>query len=331
MNNEHPMEKIVRWGVPLGLIGLGVLFFNKIAPIFIKFFDNLTGLITSIGAAAVMFLIVGLPILYIVQNPDFVSMWWRGVSRKITTAFIKLDPLSFMDAFIDKLVQKQIGLQNVKKILEGKKLKLERKIVQLGKDIDDNMKKAKAAKSIGKTDYAIMLSNKAAGDNETLVVYKPMYERMVKYLTFFNKLDESLTINIEGTRHKVERKREEFETIKEMHKGLSAAEIFTNSQSKEVVTFQTALAALEEDVTQKIAYIDDFEKKSKGLMDGADIEKQMQDESGLRMLEQYEENGGFLLNNLTKTIDIEYETILANSTKKTSSEFSNLLLKKSDK
>lgn len=328
--NEHPTEKVIRWIIPIGLVGAGLLFFNKIAGFLTGTFHKMTDLFTSvIGAAGafaamvVVVLAVGLPILYVIQHPDLVSMWWKGICRKITAGFVKLDPLSFMDAFVEKLVEKLANLRRVKTILEGKKVKLERKINDLIKAIDANMKRANAAQAQGKMDIASMLARKAAGDTESVKLYKPMYERMEKYLKLFEKLDENWSLSIEGTKYEVERKREEFEIIKEMHKGLSAAEIFTNSDNEQVQIFQMSVKALEESVTQKIAYIDDFEKRSKSMMDGIDIDKQMMNDEGLRMLEEYQQNGNQIFFDTQKTVDGKVTIVSSAPLKK--SNFEKLL------
>lgn len=290
--NEHPAEKYVRWIIPAILVGVGVLFFNKIAATLIHFFDNIASLMGSIAAAGLMTLVVGLPILYVIQNPAFVATFWKAISKKITGFFVKLDPLSFMDAFIDKLKEKRANLQRVKVKIE----------------------------------VAAMLSRKATGDGESIKLYKPLYDRMVKYLTFFEKLDGTLATTIEGTEYEVARKREEYLTIKDAYKGLSDAEIFINSDNEDAKVFQMSLAALEENVTQKIAYIDDFEKRSKGMLDDMDVEKQMMNDEGLRLLEEFEQNGGSFFNGSQRTID--GQAILISSTplvKPEQKEFSKLL------
>lgn len=326
-SNDHPSEKYVRWIIPIGLVGLGIFFFNAIAGFLTNAFNSLTSLLTSIMGAAAAFaattivvLIVGLPILYVMQNPKLVAMAWKGFCRKITSAFIKLDPLSFMDAFVQTLIEKRAGVHKVKVMLEGKKVKLERKLNELTNNVENNMAKASAAQKIGKKDIAAMLSRKGKVDAESIKMFQPMYERMVKYITFFDKLIENWGITIEGTKYEIDQKRTEYEMIKEMHKGLSAAEIFTNSDSEEVQTFQLAIRALEENVTQKIAFIDDFEKRSKSIMDGVDIEKQMMTDEGLLMLEEYERNGGTIFFENTKTIDGHVTVISSTPAKGTSFE-----------
>lgn len=331
--NEHPAEKVVRWAVPIGLIGLGLMFFNKIAGFLIGTFDKMTDLFTSVigaaGAAAAMLVVVlavGLPILYVIQNPGFVAMWWKGISRKITAWFIKLDPLTFMDSFVEKLVEKRANVMKVKVMLEGKKVKLERRINELAKAVEKNMATANAAQKQGKGDMASMLARKGKVDADSIKMFKPMYERMVRYITFFDKLIENWGITIEGTKYEIDQKRTEYEMIKEMHKGLSAAEIFANSDNEQVQVFQTALKALEESVTQKIAYIDDFEKRSKSLMDGVDIEKQMMTDEGLKMLEEYQANNNSIFFETQRTVDGNV-TVLSSTPVVPRSNFAKLLKK----
>jgi hypothetical protein len=287
-NTEHPSEKYVRWIVPIVLIATGVLLFNKVAPTLIKFFDNVVSVMGGLAAAGLATLVVGLPLLYAYQNPQALSSWWIGTCRKITAAFVKMDPLAFMDAFIAKSIKTLAGLRRVKTILEGKKLKLERTLNELEKSLKTNLSRASAAKSQDKLDAASMLARKARADEESIKLYKPLYDKITKYLVYFDKFDESLANTIEGSKYEVEQKRTEFEMIKEMYKGLSAAEIFINSDNAEVQVFQMAIKALEEDVTHKMAYINDFEKRSKSLIDGIDINKQMMNDEGLKMLEEYD-------------------------------------------
>ena len=51
--------------------------------------------------------------------------------------------------------------------------------------------------------------------------------------------------------------------------------------------YQQSVELLEENVTQKIAYIEEFEKNSKTIMGSIDIEKQMMNQDGLQLLNSY--------------------------------------------
>jgi len=294
-NGGTPQEKIVRYGIPVALAGLGILFFNKIASTLISFFDNITSLVGSIWAAALVTIPLIFVVLYVLQNPDFIAMTYKNICRKITSFFIKMDFLSYLDRYVENLKEKRHNLQVTKTKIEGKKVKLERQITDLVKGIDENMRKAKAAKSVNKTEQASLFASMASSDNESVKLYQPIYDRMKKNLTFLEKLDENWGYSITKLEHEIKRKRTEYETIREMYKGLSDAELFASTDNEKARIFQESLLALEESVTQKIAFIDDFEKRSKGVMDGIDIEKQMMNDDGLKLLEEYEDNGGLFL------------------------------------
>jgi hypothetical protein len=97
-DKDTTAEKIVRYAIPVGLIALGVLTFNKVAPVLISAFDNLTSLIGSMFAAAAVAIPAIFIVLYVAQNPEFIKMTYRNICRKITSAFIKMDFLSYMDS-----------------------------------------------------------------------------------------------------------------------------------------------------------------------------------------------------------------------------------------
>ncbi len=324
---DHPAEKVVRYLIPIGIIATVVLGFNKIAPTLISFFDNITNLVGSIFAAA----IVGIPlifiVLYVLQNPQFIAMTYKNICRKITSFFIKMDFLSYLDSYIDTLLEKRKNLQITKTNIEGKKVKLERQINDLVTAIDENMKKAQAAKRLNKLEQVELYAGMASSDKQSVELYKPIYDRMARNLDFLSKLDENWGISIIKLKHEVKRKRTEYETIREMHKGLSEAEMFANSDNEQARIFRESLDALEESVTQKIAAIDDFEKRSKGVMDGIDMEKQMANDEGLRMLEEYEHNGGLFLNVATNTVD--GNAVVLSSTPLKNNKFAQLLKVKS--
>lgn len=321
IGKDHPAEKVVRYLIPIGLIAGVVLGFNKIAPVFIKFFDNITSLVGSIAGAAIVTIPLVFVVLYVIQNPDFIAMTYRNICRKITSFFIKMDFLSYLDTYIETLKKKRKNLQETKTNIEGKKLKLERQIEALVDGIDENMRKAKAAKGVQKMEQASLFASMASSDKESVELYRPIYDRMVRNLKFLEKLDENWGISIIKLEHEVKRKRTEYETIREMYKGLSAAEMFASTDNEKARIFQESLLALEENVTQKMAAIDDFEKRSKGVMDGIDIEKQMMNDDGLKMLEEYEQNGGLFFE-VPDTVDGEAQVV---ASKPLNSQFGNLL------
>jgi hypothetical protein len=83
----------------------------------------------------------------------------------------------------------------------------------------------------------------------------------------------------------------QYETLKKAAYGMKQAEDFINGNSKEARDYHMSISLLEESVTQKIAAIEQFEKDSKMMMQSIDLEKQMNANEGMKLLEQFEANG----------------------------------------
>lgn len=87
----HWLEKVFRIAIPAALIWGGIKLFNsEIAPTLIEFFNNFWVLV-GVGVPALML------ILYVMQNPMFIWQTYKNLCHKITSFFVKLDFLSYMD------------------------------------------------------------------------------------------------------------------------------------------------------------------------------------------------------------------------------------------
>lgn len=329
----HWLEKVIRLAIPAALIYGGIKLFNAFAPTLIEFFSNFWTVV-AIGAPAVFLA------LYVVQNPTFLWMGYKTLCRKITSFFIKMDPLSFMDRYVDLLKEKRKGLKESKGALNAKKIELEREIENLKSQINDFLKIAKAAKATGDMNTAGQKSSLAGLKQQSLQLYLPILDKMKANLAFLEKLDENWGMSIEKLSMTVDTKRKEFQMLKDTAKALGAAKEFASGDTEANRIYQESLLALEENVTKKIAFIQEFETDSKGVMKSIDIEKQMMNDEGLELLSKYEEQGNrlFLSEDYSKyEMKIDEGTDLfakANTSKKVvppttvgGSEFSSFLKK----
>jgi len=330
----HWMEKIIRLAIPAGLIWGGIKLFNAFAPTLIEFFNNFWHIVL-VGAPAVFLT------LFVLQNPTFLWMGYKTLCRKITSFFIKMDPLSFMDRYVDLLKMKRKGLQASKTSLNANKIQLERDMADLKKNIDEKMRMSKAAKNLGDTEEASHQAGIAMTDKGSYDLYAPILHKMESNLVFLTKLDENWGRSIEKLSHTVEAKRKEFTTLKKMAKALNFAEEFAKGDTEANRIYKESVLALEEKVTQSLAYIEQFETDSKGVMKSIDLEKQMQNDEGLEMLAQYEQNGSLFLDedyskyrmeidpnkDLFSKANANAKNNFADASKNKSTEFSSFLKK----
>lgn len=240
---------------------------------------------------AIMAIVFGLPTLYIITNPLVIWGGFKTLSWNFTKFLIKMDPLSVMDRYVDYLGKKLNGLNEAIVGLSGKKEKLQRKIDNLNSNIRDNQKLGKAALEQGQKAAAGTYGVKMTTDRGTLTLLSPLLQRADTNLTLMQNLSENWATSIEQLKYQIGAKREEYDIIKDTFKGLKTAEDFINSGSDAAKLYGQSVIELENSVTAKIGYIDEFERKSKSLMTNISIEKQANMDSGLAELQQLMEGG----------------------------------------
>lgn len=306
---------LVQKGIAFIILGAvlygAVLLLNQVLPPITQLFRNIW-----------MLLLYGVPLLlvglYIISNPLVIWGFFKTLSYKLTSFLVKMDPLSVMDRYVEYLKKKLANLGETINVLSGKKIKLDRKIEELNARIEENIKKGRAAKKLNtesSIQQAALYGTKIQTDTGTLNMLQPMHERADKSLKFLNALSENWKFGIEKLEYQIEGKRAEYEIIKETTKGLKSAEDFINSDNEAAKLYGMSVKALEESVTQQIGYIDEFEKRSKGIMDNIEIEKQSIKDEGLAVIEQYMNDDNLKLNFSTQGIqDIAYEPVAPKAT-----------------
>lgn len=227
-------------------------------------------------------------VLYLINNPWVIWGLFTTISRKLTYFLVKMDPLSVMDRYVDYLKKKRANLGVTIEVLRGKKIKLDRIVSEKEANVQKNLALGKSAYGNEKTRNAAALYGvKVQTDKEALEMFRPMQERTDKSLTFLQELDDNWKYSTEKLEYQIAGKREQYEIIKETTKGLKTAEALINSDNEAARLYGMSVKALEESVTQKLGYIDEFERKSKDFRTNIAIEKQAVQDEGLKILEDY--------------------------------------------
>lgn len=271
-------EKIIRILMIAGIAYGGILAYNAIAPNINKFLDNMWYLLG-----------VGVPLAGIITfaliNPMFLWMGFKNISRKITGFFIKLDPLSFMERYVDILKEKKENLDKIKTNLQAKKVALERRIEQTKDELEENTRLGKGAININNKEQASYYGELLVGNKESLELYKPIYDKMSYNLSFLDKVSENWEYSIRKLESTIQRKRTEYEALRDAAKALNQATEFINGNTEEGRIYKESIVALEANVSEKIAFINEFEKNSKNIMEAIDIEKAANRTDGLDALQ----------------------------------------------
>lgn len=282
------LEKLLRY-LPIIAIGAAAFYFWGLIVPFVK--ATLENTMLTVVYGTILAFTLGPIIMY----PKVFWMGYKSIIKKITGLMIKIDPLSYMDRYVDTLSEKLDNLNAIKVQLQGRQVAAERRIKALQQEVADHAKRGKAAIEQKQTTIASLEGTRLEGAKKSIQLYTPNYERMTKSLTFLNALSENWGMSIIQLREEIARKREEFEVLRDEAKALHQAEEFLSGNTPEGQIYQESLKALEYTVTQKIAYIEDFEKRSKNIMDGITVDNQAQHDDGLAALEAYMKDDNLLM------------------------------------
>jgi FtsZ-binding cell division protein ZapB len=291
----HWLEKLFRIAIPAALIYGGIKLFNGFAPTIITFFDNVWKII-----------LLGVPlaflVMWVISNPTLIWMGYKTICRKIASFIVKIDPLAIMDRYLEILKEKKGNLDRTKVKLQGKAEELRRLTAKMVDEASGHAKKGAAAVKLGDQKQASFHGQMAAGAKQSIELYRPIQDRLDRNIKFLSELSENWGYSIQELAGTIERKKTEYKTLRDMARALGQAEEFARGDSEAAQLYYESVRVLEENVTQKIAYIQDFEDRSKTAMKSISLDKQVQMDEGIDIIEQFMQDPNLFL---PKTFDLE--------------------------
>jgi hypothetical protein len=310
-SGEKPnwLEKVLRFTILGGIIYLLAKLVNYTAPTLIEAIKN-----GWILAGLVFLSTLGFLLVKSLWSKFWI--WYAGICKRISRAFIKYDPLAFMDGYIEIVTEKRRKLQEHKQVLHTVKSEIDQDSAALRESIEVRLKTAAAAKQLGDIAQAEHLSGLAAEDKQALEMYKPNLARVTESLAFMNELDSNWGRSIERQRNMVQNLRRQYRTLYASAKALGHAEDFIRGNTDAGRVFQESIIALRERSAEKIAYIEAFMRDSKDIMGRMAIEKKMISSDGMNLLDTYIQDKNKLFLN-----DVDTPVAQPNSEKQATTEF----------
>lgn len=305
-------EKWFKWVLLAIAAGLGIYFYGSISSFLAETVWN-TWNIIKYGT------LPALAILFWWQYPDFVAMTYRNICKYIQAAFIKSDPLSYMDRYADLLVRKLNNLGKNKRAIKAELVATDQQIETDKKTWQDNLGWAKAAKQEGDVETAASYAMEAKNAEDSIKQAMPGRQKLSVSIEFMGKLEKNWAISIKGIRSFNERKRRDYKTLKRQARALNQSQEFLKGETPAAQLYNQSIQIANEQMAQWRAYVEDFEERAAPILKKGDIEARAQQNAGLELLDEYMKNDKLMLpdfNNLGKVGQYaEYE--LLSSTKTT--------------
>jgi hypothetical protein len=295
----------IQKAISVGLIGAtiwgGIKLFNSFAPDLIWFLENVWRIV--IFGTPLLFLT-----LYVISNPFMIWNIYKGLSAKLTAFIIKMDPLSVMDRYVEFLQEKKQNLDNTVVILRGKQTKINRALADLEKQVEQNKRLGITALNQNDEATASLYGVKMKSLQDSIQVLQPIALQIDASVAFLSSLAANWGRSIEQLVFQIDIKRQEFETVRDTMGGLKNAEEYINGGTEAGKRYGESLKALEESVTQKMGYIQEFDRKSAPILKKIEMEKTAASVEGLEQLQAIMRNDQLKLTiptTKTETIKIQ--------------------------
>lgn len=280
------------------LLGGGYLIYAFFAAI-LAFLQSTVGLIVGVIVVAAL--------VFLILDPKARNLAWymyKSVMRWITGLFVQVDPIGILKSYVDDL-EKNLGKMNKQiNMLRGQMHKLKEVIFKNQKEIHSNLELASKAKEKNKEAMMILKSRKAGRLRESNMRLEDLYKKMEVMYRVLVKMYENSEVLKEDIKDQVMVKEQERKAIHASHSAMSSAMSIISGNKDARATFDMALEAIADDVSEKVGEMERFMEMSANFMDSVDLQNGVFEEEGLRMLEKWEKEG------VSKILGAEKSTLL---------------------
>ena len=282
--------------VALGLLGLAGVF--VLGPTIIALFNTLAG-IFSAAIAMIGFGVVLFALVMILSNKKFqtlMSYMFKSAMRKITGAFIEIDPIGIMKSYIDELRGKRGTMEVSIGKLRGQIAVCEKQVNLNDSEYERQMATFKVAKDKGMTSAATV-SSRQAGRLEKLnkESLKPLLLQMQVHLKALNKYFEVTGTVIDDLGNEVRAQEMQRKMIMESHSAMSTAKKILQGGTDQKELFDQAMEYVVNDYGMKMGEIENFIENSKGFVEGLDLQNGVYEEEALKKLQEWENKADSIL------------------------------------
>lgn len=237
-------------------------------------------------------------LVYLVLDPKMRNLVWYGyksVMRWITGVFVQIDPIGILKSYVEDLQDNLRKMNKQINTLRGQMHKLKEVIVNNQREIKSNLNLASKAKDLNKKNMVILKSRKAGRLKESNLKLEDLYKKMEVLYRVLKKMYENSEILTEDIKDQVAVKEQERKAIRASHSAMrSAMNIISGTNDKRYM-FDMALEAIADDVSQKVGEMERFMEMSGNFMDSVDLQNGVFEEEGMKMLEQWEQEGVSLI------------------------------------
>jgi phage shock protein A len=218
------------------------------------------------------------------------------IMKKLVGFVIELDPFIIAEDYIGDMEKQRETLYNQSIDVDGQKEKIDLKLNEKEKEMNNMLAKAKAAKDNNMMPELGNATRQVARINEYIKQLAPIRDSLAKIGDYLTKVHKNSGYLIEDAKNELELKKDLYKSVTSGNQALnSAMKIFKGDPEKKLMVEQS-MEYLKDDIAGKLASMKKAISYSTDFMRSIDLDNATFEVEGLKMLESYDSDRELKLN-----------------------------------
>lgn len=216
--------------------------------------------------------------------------------KKLVGFVIELDPFIIAEDYISDMEKQREMLYNQSIDVDAQKEKIDLKLDEKAKEMNEMLARAKAAKNNNMMPELGNATRQVARINEYIKQLAPIRDSLAKIGDYLTKVHKNSGYLIEDAKNELELKKDLYKSVSSGNKALSSAmKIFKGDPEKKLMVEQS-MEYLKDDIAGKLASMKKAISYSTDFMRSIDLDNATFEVEGLKMLETYDSDVELKLN-----------------------------------
>jgi hypothetical protein len=218
------------------------------------------------------------------------------IMKKLVGFVIELDPFIIAEDYIGDMEKQRETLYNQSIDVDGQKEKIDLKLNEKEKEMNNMLAKAKAAKDNNMMPELGNATRQVARINEYIKQLAPIRDSLAKIGDYLTKVHKNSGYLIEDAKNELDLKKDLYKSVTSGNQALnSAMKIFKGDPEKKLMVEQS-MEYLKDDIAGKLASMKKAISYSTDFMRSIDLDNATFEVEGLKMLESYDSDRELKLN-----------------------------------
>jgi translation initiation factor 1 (eIF-1/SUI1) len=281
----------------LACVAAAVVVFNVFGPALLGALTIAIGLVgkaITLGALSVV-AFLGFLLVTNKRVHTLVEYFFKSGMRKVTGAFVEIDPIGIMKNFVGDLKDRRAVMADSIKKLNGQLTVVQEKVTDNVRNADQAMKMAAEAKKQGNSAVMSVNSNqygRLTGYNERL---QGVLDKMTVLLKMLRKYYDASGAVIADLTNEVNIQEDQRKMMFSAYSAMTSAREIIMGEGDKRELFDLAMESVKDNYGQKLGEIEDFMTVSQSFIDGVDIQNGVFAEDALKKIEAWESKVDSLL------------------------------------